>query len=211
MDNNETPSTNNSQGYGRKIRANKTPLLIVVLAVLTGILVMVALSPNKSSAPSPTGSQQAEVTPQEATLTFGNATSSGSINTVDVILNTGNSTVTAVQLEMSFDPKMISNVSLKKGDFVADWDELTPTKIDYANGRISYVLGVPLNGGSVKGSGSVASITFTEAGAKGQQVEIKMLPKSLVSIEGYSGSSLKSTSDFMKVIGTPSSATPTGQ
>lgn len=197
---NTAQPTKNPSSLQVKVKANKTPLLIIILAVLTGILVLVALSPKKATAPSPQTTRQTEVTPQEVTLNFGTATSSGAVDSVDVIANTGNATATAVQLEMSFDPKMISNVSLKQGDFVKNWQVLL-NKVDYANGRISYALGVPLSGGSVKGTGPIATLTFTEAGVKGQQIQIKLLPKSLVSIEGFSGSSLKSTSDFMKIIG----------
>ena len=202
------PGTNNNlQG---KLKSNKTPLLIIVLAILTGLLLIFALAP-KSTPPSNTGNNSAQnatpSAPAEAVLTFGNATSSGSVDNVDVIANTGNAATTAVQLEMSFDPKMVSNIAITPGDFVKGWSVLIKN-IDYTNGRISFAIGMPLGASGIKGMGTVAHLSFTETGAKGQTIQITMLPKTLVSIQGFAGSSVKSTSNFTKVIGSTQSAAP---
>jgi hypothetical protein len=205
--NTTTPINNSTADLEKKIRANKTPLLIIILAILTGILLIVALSP-KAIVPITRTDQNKSATPAETTLSFGKATSTGSQDSVDVIVNTGKATATAVQLEMTFDPKLISNIKIEPGNYTKNWGVLL-NKVDYPNGRITYALGVPLSGGSVKGTGSVANITFTEIGAKGQTIQINLLPRSLVSIEGFAGSSLKSTSNFTKVIGETTSSTPT--
>lgn len=190
----------------QKIKRNQTPLLILLLAILTGFLVIIAIAPKRPSITPPPSQKQEIVTPAETVLNFENTSlpTSGQ-QTVNVIANSGSNKVTGVQLELSFDPKLISGVTVTKGAFIPEPVELL-NKVDATNGRITYVVGVPIGGSGVQGRGIVATISYTEIGAKGTLSEIKFLPKTLVAIEGYSSSALKSSSDYSKIIG--EAATP---
>lgn len=207
----ETKSNTQGPGLGSKVKTNKTPILIIALAILTGLLMVVALSP-KAQAPvkSNPAANSTPTAPAEAVLSFANATSSGSLDSVDVVASTGNATATGFQLELSFDPKLISNIEITPGSFVKGWQVLPLSDTDYKNGRISYAVGVPLGGNGVKGRGAIAHISFTEIGLKGQVMSIKVLPKTMVSAQGFAGSFLKSSSNYTKVIGETTS-TPSAQ
>ena len=203
---NQTTSTPSGKSVSSKLKKNQTPLLIIILTVLTAFLVIIAIAPKNQTLPTPPV-VKTPVIPAETALSFGNATSSGGVDNVDVIANTGTNKMTGVQLELSFDPKLITNISITPGTLIPSPVELLKN-IDYTNGRITYVSAIPIGGAGVKGNGVVAHISFTEAGAKGQTISIKFLPKTLVSTEGLATSSLKSTSDFTTVIGETTTSAP---
>ncbi len=205
------PPTNNNapSGLQAKIKANQTPLLIILLSILTAFLVIIAIAPKKAGITPPPAQNKTVVSPADTTLTLSNTTPApGAIQTVEVVADSGKNTVTGVQLELSFDPKLASNVSIVSGSYIKSPVELLK-KVDYVNGRISYVIGVPIGGTGVQGSGTVAVITYTEAGAKGQPVTFKFLPKTLVASQGFSENALKKASNYTKVIG--ETATPSAQ
>src|SRR5687767_6354561 len=96
----------------------RTLTLIVTLCVITGALLFVALTPKQSApslpamAPSPTPAAQStlSILPNPASV----SSPSGS---VDVVLDSGTNKATAVQLELSYDPKVLSNVDITPGNF----------------------------------------------------------------------------------------------
>ncbi len=191
-----------------KIKQNQTPLLITLLTVLTGFLVIIAIAPKRPSVVPPPAEKKQIVTPAHTVLSFENASSSsGAFQSVNIVADSSDNKVTGVQIELAFDPTLVSNVSITPGIFIKNPVELLK-KVDYTAGRITYVLGVPIGGAGVQGKGVVAILNYTEASAKGKVVEIKFLPKSLVAIEGFSGTALKSTSDYSKVIGGSPSPSP---
>lgn len=200
--NNETPNTQPSQtNWKTKIKRNQTPLLIILLTVLTGFLVIIAIAPKRSSLTPPPSEKQEIVTPAETDLRLETiSVPSSPTQIVNVVADTGTNKVTGIQLELSFDPKLITGVTVAAGNFIPEPVELL-NKINSTDGRITYVIGVPIGGSGVQGRGTIATISYTEAGAEGELVEIKFLPKTLVAIEGFSASALKSSTDYSKVIG----------
>ena len=192
-----------------KIKRNKTPLLILLLTILTGFLVIIAIAPKRTTITPPPSEKQEIVTPAETVLSIESSSLPTSpVQTANVIADSGTNKVTGVQLELSYDPALITNVTVAPGTFIAEPVELL-NKVDPVNGRITYVIGVPIGGSGVQGRGTVATISYTEIGAKGTLSEIKFLPKTLVAIEGFSASALKSSTDFSKLIG--EAATPSAQ
>lgn len=205
--NEDTPITQNS--WLSKIKKNQTPLLIILLTVLTGFLVIIAIAPKRPSITPPPSEKQEIVTPAETVLSIESSSlPTASVQTVNVIADSGTNKVTGVQLELSYDPTLISNVTVVSGNFIPEPVELL-NKVDATNGRITFVVGVPIGGSGVAGRGTVATISYTEIGPKGEVVEIKVLPKTLVAIEGYSSSALKSSTDYSKIIG--EAASPSAQ
>lgn len=187
-----------------RIKRNKTPLLIVLLTILTGFLVVIAIAPKGPTTTTPPAEKEV-ITPAETVLSMESASlPTATAQIVNVIADSGTNKVTGVQLELSYDPSLISNLTLSPGDFIKEPVELL-NKVDITNGRITYVVGVPIGGEGIMGRGTVARISYTEVGSKGSVVEIRFLPKTLVAIEGFSATALKESIDFAKPVGEPAS------
>lgn len=182
--------------------SKKTLALIIGLVALTALLLVIALSTKepKNTAnnqqagdlPSPTPAAQSvlSMTPSVVDLTDGIAGQ----QSVNVDIETGENQVTAVQLEVAYDPDVLSNVTLRPGTFFASPTVLL-NQADTQNGRVSYALGIAPAQDPVSGQGVVATITFTVRPNSGvTESEITLLPKSLVTARGVGSSVLKSSS-----------------
>lgn len=180
--------------------SKRTIALIAILAVLASVLVVLALSPKQQpsarTTATPTGSTVSPTEyPKESVLTLspnpvvlqlGTAVPS----TVNVELATGSNDATAVQLEITYDPKMISVSDITPGTFFDNPLELIKD-IKQQDGRITYALGIQPTANGKKGTGTVAKLSVTPlAGATGQTM-ITLLPKTLVTASGVPTSVLK--------------------
>jgi hypothetical protein len=147
--------------------SKKTLALILSLLAVTVILLVIALSPTaitrhpflNVSRPTPTPNMAFSTlsfSPNPVTL---DASGAGE---VDVILDTQTNEVSGVQLEMQYDSKALTNVSITSGPFFPDSISLFPKPVDASTGRIHYLLGMSYAGGSkpIHGSGVVAHIFF---------------------------------------------------
>ena len=108
--------------------------------------------------------------------------------------------VTAVQLELQYDSKVLSNVSVVPGSFFNNPNILL-NQIDAKTGRISYAFGVGLEEKGLAGQGIVATLTFETNAGITQQTRISFLPKTLVTAENINQSVLKQTNDSVLIIG----------
>lgn len=174
----------------------KTVLLIILLALVAGILVYVAVSPKKSN-PGMTTTTKETKNPAETVLSINPAVKDNTTSTYssDVLVNTGSNTINGVQLELYYDPSIITNVIIKPGSFFSSSVELLK-KIDQSNGRISYALSVLPGQKGESGKGTFATITYTVIPSlTSDRTSFNFLPKTEVSGEGTPGSLLKSTSD----------------
>lgn len=181
--------------------SKRTLILIAVLVLLASLLVVVALS-QRGTKPTPTPVSQVVPSPTPVVQTvlaiepnpinaIRNATTSA-----NVTIATGGNSVTAVQLELSFDPKVLRNLALAHpltGGFFANPVVLL-NKVDSEKGTVTFAIAIPPSGNAKSGRGTVATITFTAQGAAGQTSQIAILPKSLVTATGTSGSVLRSMS-----------------
>lgn len=170
--------------------SKRTLALIIVLIIVTSILVALAVTPQKPSAPltvapTPTPAAQTALTFSPNPLTIASASA-----TVDVLVDTQTNGVTAVQLELSYDPKVITSIDIKPGSFFSNPAELLKT-IDAKEGKISYALGILPSDVAKKGQGIVATITLRTTLAVGQPTQISFLPKTLVTASGITSSVLK--------------------
>lgn len=181
--------------------SKKTIGLIVGLLITTVVLLFVALSAKppvspqtttvtQETGPTPTPVAHTMLTLSPDTVQIG-ANGSGS---VEVMIDTGENQVTAVQLELSYDPAVLRNVVVTPGDFLP-----TPITLinnnDRDNGRISFALGIPPSQDPVTGAGTVATIRFTRVSRVPTGItdtELELLPKTLVTAQGISTSVLKS-------------------
>ena len=198
-----------------------TLILIIILFLFTGGLLILALNkslykPAQIIQP-PTPSTK-PVLP-ETSLLFGNleiASSSGKPKTysLPIIINTGTNKVTAVQLELSFDPNILTNVSIWSSDFFKN-PNVVINKTNTDTGRIYYALSA--SNAAAAESDSAAAKTASESASPAHATErgkqgdgtlavltfesrvplvpstITFLPRTFVTAEGLDSSALKST------------------
>lgn len=170
----------------------KTLLLIIFLALITISLVVLALMPQKPT-PEPLPVTNITPNPIQTTLTISStpvAGSTPSAYTTDVIVNTGQNNITSVQLELSYDPKVLTNVDIETGSFFIN-PVIALKTIDKVNGRITYAIS-PGDGVGVLGQGILAKISFKTL-KKNVSATIDFLPKTQVNAEETTQSVLKST------------------
>lgn len=165
---------------------NRTLLLILLLIVSAAGLLALSLNLNKPASPVPTPVSIAQTTLEMFPPV---ASTSGLLNS-DIRVNTSSNAVSAVQVELSYDPKALGNVDITTGTFFKTPLELFK-KIDTVNGRVSYAVGVGLREKGMSGRDVVATLSFTKLKTIGS-TSISFLPKSLVTSEGISQSVLKS-------------------
>jgi len=187
------------------------PTLILIIILFLFTVGLSALALNKSSYnPKGAPSQLISPTPTknpfvpDTSLLFGDlqvvqAYESATIVTdsylLPIIINTGTNNVTVVQLELAFDPNILTGVNINPSSFF-DNPTIFINQIDSKNGRISYALGiVPSASESGKqGEGSLTTLTFqTKTPLSVAKTSIIFLPKTFVAAEGLSQSALKST------------------
>ncbi|MBI2442295.1 MAG: hypothetical protein HYV40_00110 [Candidatus Levybacteria bacterium] len=185
----------------------KTLTLIGGLIVLTIVLLFVAtrqgtkqptppqpqpsLAPAASPTPTPPAYTTLQLSPNPVSI------EAGGKGTVQVLIDTHENTITGVQLELSYDPKALTNVVITPGAFfqnpliIPQWN-----KVDQATGRISHAQVLTPAQAGVQGKGIVATITFTRAtGTPSAQTTLEFLPKTAVTQSGISPSVLKSMSN----------------
>ncbi len=185
----------------------KTLALISILVLITVILFVVALrsGQTKPSGDETAATQSEEPTPTQAaksvlTLSPNPVTvSPGGKGEVDVVINTDENAVTAVQLEVSYDPRVVTNVDVVPGPLFSNAVVLIDNN-DAQTGRLTYAFGITPNSPTIQGTGTVATITFTATGTQGQQSEIALLPETLVTARGVATSVLKSATGAQVII-----------
>ncbi len=175
-------------------------LLLLGLFLITVVLLIVTLqrgTPEPSLKPQLTKKPSGTIVPANAKsiLTLQpnpvtlNANGSGSIN---VELNTNENAVTAVQLELAYDPAVLSNVTIAAGPFLGKPIELLKN-IDKSKGTVTLMLGITPAQDPVQGKGIVATIEFMRLGATTEKTtEFQLLNSSLVTASGIDNSVLRS-------------------
>ncbi len=190
--------------------SRKTLFLIVFLALITVGLVALALMP-KANTPDNLQTQIQTVTPQTtlAISTMPQISSSPSAYKLNVDINTGENKVNTVQLELSYDPNVLTNVDINPAGFFENPNILIK-KIDQANGRISYALGITSGQSGISGQGVLATISFSSSQKGKVNTEISFTPKTEVKADGTPESVLKSSVGALfsleTVLATPSSS-----
>ncbi len=133
----------------------------------------------------PVGQALLSLSPNPLTLT----TQTGSL---DVVLDTATQKATAVQIELSYDPKVLSNVTITPGTVFAHPVVLLK-EINQETGRISFAVGISPTDTEITGKAVVATITFAAVAPATKSTQISFLPKTLVTQQGVRTSILKSS------------------
>jgi hypothetical protein len=191
----------------------KTLALISGLVVVTIVLFIIALrAGQQSSAPSIPAGQQAQPTaavPAHTVLQFSQNplnVAPGQVGHVDITMDTSDNNVTAVQLELGYDPRIISNVKVTPGPLFSNPVVLI-NKNNPVAGRYTYAFGITPNSPAVKGTGVVATVTFTPLyGSTGKDMQLGLLPTTLVTARGVAQSVLKSATGTVITVGSSTKA-----
>jgi len=186
--------------------SKRTLFLIFALFIITSVLLMMALyKPNSK----PTTTQIIPLLEKQIAqtiLSFGTpsvATSSSALPlsySLPINITTGENKVTAVQLEMQYDPEVLTNVQVAPGSFFRNPTMLL-NQIDEKTGRISYAFGVNPTDQGVVGNGVIAILRFKAKTGTPMQTQITFLPKTLVTAENINESVLKTTNDAVFTVG----------
>lgn len=176
----------------------RTILLIIFLtAAAIGLIVFSYYSKQEPKPPAVTPPKETSVSNAHTVLSLTAlpvpiANTSPKQYSVEVNIDSGENLVSGVQLEFSYDPKLLANVDISEGPFLKGPVELLKN-IDAKNGRISYALGIPMGQTGITGKGVVAKITFTEISGSSKTASINFLPKTQVTDQRYAVPVLKST------------------
>jgi hypothetical protein len=177
----------------------KTFLLILILAAITAVLIFIALQNAAKVEETSPGVVTPIVSPKlenpvQTSLTISSTAvklATPSSYSTNIIINTGKNTVNKVQLEISYDPNELTNVSIETGKFFTN-PQVFLKNVDKANGRISFAIGVQDSEEGILGQGVVAKLSFT-AYQKDATTSITLLPKTKVTANDYSQSVLRTT------------------
>ncbi len=187
----------------------QTLIFITFLIAVTIVLLGLAVYTQKITPPSPTISNKVIFPSYAHTDLVLTAPEKSGLNTYSTNINitTGGDKVTAAQLELSFDPKVLLNVQVQTGTFIQNPVVLLK-KVDQQNGRISLAIGVPLGEKGVSGSGTVATITFTEEPSATGSTVLDFLPKTAVTAQGVAQSVLKTSTGSLFFVNQTESPAP---
>lgn len=184
----------------------KTIALIVTLFIITVVLLFVAMrsnAPKTQLPPQPITTEQPTLSPFVATtlsLSPNPVYLTASKGTADVEINTNTNEVTAVQLEIKYDPKVLTNVKVVQGPFFTQAIQLLNVS-DTKGGHVTYAIGITPSQNPLQGTGIVAKITFNKIpSATAQETQITIEPNSLVTSSGIDTSVLKSTNSTSVIL-----------
>lgn len=194
----------------KKGMPRQTVAFVTFLIVVTVVLLGLAVYTQKPSVPTPTVQQPTSPSYAHTTLKLTppvNTPSLPNTYSTDVSIATGGDKVTAAQLELSYDPKVLTNVQIKPGTFIQNPVVLLK-KVDEANGRISLAIGIPLGQAALAGTGTVATITFDEIPTATGSTILDFLPKTAVTAQGIAQSVLKTSTGSLFFVNQNESPTP---
>ena len=195
--------------------SKRTFALIFTLFIIAIVLVIIALYNPSSYDTSTPKTLTATPTPAitkplaQTELKFGTLSNLPVISSslgaklaysIPVIISSKNNKITAVQLELSYDPNMLTEISLMPGEFFPKPVSLL-NQIDEKNGRISYAIGTSPTESGIQGEGVVAILTFQAKSPLRAETSISFLPKTLVTAECTNQTVLKSSLPVQIVIG----------
>lgn len=196
----------------------KTTILIIILAVITAALIVVAITSETTQKLLPlpnNNNEQAQQTTEaptpQASLLFepsGLTVSNNQLQTVNIGINTSNMGAFGAQVELQYDPRVITNVNItpSQNNFFGTNPTVILDTVDQSQGRASFAISTDLNGSDKTGTGSFATLTFNANPFAGvASTQITFLPKSTVTSLQYPDYSLlkDTTSLSISLSGSP--------
>ncbi|GEM_PF-2320973 len=176
----------------KKNNLNKTWLLVAGLVILTVILLVVSFTAQNIPF-NPLSNKGNETNQSHTSLSFSEtprASTTPGTYEMDINVDSRENLVAGAQLELVFDPKFLSNVVIKPGDYLTNPTVLI-NKINNKDGRVTYAIAIPPQAKAVKGKGTLAVISFTKI--KTGETSINFLPHTQIASPGINYSVLKET------------------
>lgn len=179
--------------------SKRTIGLILMLIIVATALLLAAISQNQyknqknktvSLKPSPTITQRFTLLSFSPNPVIVSQKQTASPSAVDIVINTNQQKISGVQLEISYDPKKLTNVSITPSTFFPDPIVLIK-EINNKEGVITFALSIQPTGIQRAGKGVVAQMKFNHTLTTGEKTQITFLPKTLVTALGISSSVLK--------------------
>ncbi|HVZ11889.1 MAG TPA: hypothetical protein VG965_02575 [Patescibacteria group bacterium] len=188
----------------------QTTILIVILAVVTGVLIFLALTNqnlkfannNQATTPTPTPVKKtAKVYFNPTTVEGGAAPVS-----VDMMVDTGGSPIAGVQAELQYDPNVLSAVKVVPAvdatSFFGTNSTILFNDVKATTGRVSYVIAIPAGQSGKSGVGKIGSLVFERApGATALSTTVTFLDKTLVTMLNVNSSVLNTTTPLTITFG----------
>lgn len=120
-------------------------------------------------------------------------------NSVEIIVNAGKGTISGVQLQIAYDPQILTKVSIEKGTFFTNAIELGKQRGEN-NGMINYAIAILPKEKPQGGKGVVARITYTPVLGIASNARLTFLPGTKVTAEGIDESVLQMPPPFTLAI-----------
>lgn len=173
--------------------SKKTIALILSLVAITVILFLMTVS-VKNSVNKPVPKVPA-IPVLQTYLVMNPGTTTLPANgkgTIAIVMDTRTNEVNAVQLDISYDPKILTNIAIEPSGYFTG-GEILLNKIDKKNARIILFMGVPHNQPSFKGKSTIATISFTVLPTLNKNVRtyLAFTPRTIVSAKGINISVIK--------------------
>lgn len=188
--------------------SKRTIALIIGLFLLTALLTYVAVN---QQAPKQTQAPATVVSPKDTVLTIvpvaAATPSAASSKSAEVNIATGKNKVTAVQLELSYDVKVLTDVDIIAGTFFENPATLVKD-INEETGRIFFATAINPGENGVTGNGVIAKITYRTLATSSATTTIRFLPQTQVAAEGETISVLKQAVDGVLTLEPSAQMTP---
>lgn len=190
----------------------KTSILIIILAITTGILIFLAVRNENlrrivEEVPKDQGPTAVPTIAPYATLAFSAqsldlSTADSKSESVDVVIDTQGKPVFGAQIELEYDPEVISDIEITNpaGSFFGDNAFVLINEIDEELGRITYAVSLPAQDDEKTGEGVVARISFTASDNATGTSAISFLPKTTVTSLQTSSTVLSQTKPLSIVL-----------
>ncbi len=194
----------------------KTTILIIILAIITGVLIFVAIRSDQTQNLGKSVSNTVTATPVVirpfASLSFStpllDVSKSTPAQKVDIILDTNGQSVAGAQVELTYDPTALTNVTLTPlvpGQLFGQNPIVLINTIDKTQGRISYALSIALGDTEKVGKASIGQLSFTANKFSGvTSTKVTFLPKSAVTTQKTKFSVLDTTTPMQIVLSSTS-------
>lgn len=173
----------------RKIVKNKKKHMIaeslIIFFIMTAIIMILFLQKKTPIAPkiSTFFNEKKKVVMQTEKKTILIQLKQQENNIINIILIIGNQPVSSVKLQIAYDPQVLTNVSIQKGAFLNNSNELFKS-IDQKKGMIQYTVAIPSPNMSLTRENIIGTIHYTPTIGITTKTKINILPKTKITISG---------------------------
>lgn len=181
----------------------KTSILILALALTTLVLIFLAVKNERDKKVIEDVTAFPTAIPTLApfaSLSFASESvdlsgSKSAQKTIDVIIDTKGKEVSGAQLEIVYDPKIISDVFISnpEGSFFGSEALIPIREVDDEQGRLSFAVSLPQHLPEKRGRGVLMQMTFKVNKKLSKRTSISFLPKSMILTSKSSTTVLKET------------------